>query len=507
MAAAALIGSLLLLLLARNVITHPPEYDELLHVLAARGIVETGEPVIADGRYDRAELFTRVVAASFQWRGESLESARLPALVGALALVVLLAIWVTSRAGFIAGASAAALLAMSVTTVGLATFARFYTLHALAVAMMSISLYEATALNRSWSARISLVAVVLLAAAVALHLQITTIIAIGAALCGIAATLLVDQRQRVVDYIRARPVLFSMMLVVAVAFVVILEWQVGLISHATEAPLWAKDRANRPLYYVQQLATDLPLFWPLFPVAALAATTVFGRFGVFCVAVAVAALAAHSIAAAKAARYVYYALPFVCAVMGCGVAVGVRLLRRWVIDTAPKLTTNALTISLAVFAVVLVLSQEGQRTLKLIAGKTAAQSLTMYASESDWSLAMPALRAAADAADIVIVSAGVKGLYYLGRYDFELNATAVVESESGEEFGTDLRTGRKAIGTPASLADVLARAGNKLIVVDQDKLGRETGVAPAVVKMIQTQCKSLAVPSESRVFAWSCGLA
>ena len=504
MAAAALMGSLLFLLLTRNVIVHPPKYDELYHVLAARGIVETGEPVIADGRYDRAELFTRVVAATFRWRGDSLQSARLPALVGALALVVLLASWVTSRAGLIAGSSAAALLAMSTSTIGLATFARFYTLHALAVAIMAVSVYEAMTRERASLTRLVLIGLAVLAAAVAVHLQITTVIAIGATLSGLAAALVVDRRERVGAIIRARPVVLSTLLVAAFIVLALLEWKVHLIAHATEVPLWGEDSASRPLLYVEQLAVDLPLFWPLFPLAVLAAVAVFGGFGAFCVVVAVSALAVHSIAAAKAVRYVYYALPFVCAVLGCGIAVSVRLMTRWLSGAVPQLGKGALPLTLGVLAAPLLLSQEGQRALHFIAGRYTARNLTMYATDSDWSLALPVLRPLADTADLVIVSSGVKGLYYLARYDFELNSSVVMESESGKEFGRDPRTGREVIGTRDSLAAVLAKPGTKLLVIDQDKLGREFAVAPAVVSLIEAQCHAVALRQESRVFAWTC---
>jgi hypothetical protein len=503
-AAAAAIGALLLLLLVRNVIDHPPMYDELLHVLAARGVVATGEPVIADGRYERGELFTRAMAATFQWRGDSLESARLPALVSTLALIALLGSWVTARAGFLAGTTAALLLAISTSTIGLATFARFYTMHALAMSVMFVSLYEATAVSRPRWGRALLGAAALLAAAIAWHLQITTLIALGAALSGVAAVLAFEMRERLGASVRRHPWLSAMLLIAVVGLLIVLEWRLHLIDRASEVPLWAEGRSGRPLFYVHQLAADFPLFWPLFPLAALATIVAFGRFGVFCTVVVVSALAVHSIAAAKAARYIYYALPLLCAVAGCGVAVAVRLLSGWLARQTTGPARGALAGAIGVVAVSVLLSQEGQRTLRSAAGRSSASSLVMYANETQWTLAMPVLLPVADRTDTVIVSAGVKGLYFLGRYDFELNASAVLETESGKEFGRDPRTGRAIIGTPESLAALLAKHGNKLIVVDQDKLGRETGVAPAVVSLIRRSCEVLSLPSESGVWAWKC---
>jgi hypothetical protein len=165
-------------------------------------------------------------------------------------------------------------------------------------------------------------------------------------------------------------------------------------------------------------------------------------------------------------------MPFVCAVLGCGIAVSVRFMTRWLSGLAPRLGNAVTPLALAVFALTLFLSQEGQRTLRFIVNRNAAQGLTMYATESNWSLALPILRPLADAADIVIVSAGVKGLYYLARYDFELNSSVVMESESGKEFGRDPRTGREVIGTRDSLGAVLAKAGTKLVVIEQSRLKR-----------------------------------
>ena len=130
-----LLGVVVLAIGASWIIDHPPMYDELLHVLAARGVMQTGAPVIADGLYGRAELFTRLVAVSMTMLGDSLVAARIPALACGGLLIVLISVWSTVRVGWIAGLGAALLLASLPTSVSMAVFARFYTLHALAVAL------------------------------------------------------------------------------------------------------------------------------------------------------------------------------------------------------------------------------------------------------------------------------------------------------------------------------------------------------------------------------------
>ena len=76
------------------------------------------------------------------------------------------------------------------------------------------------------------------------------------------------------------------------------------------------------------------------------------------------------------------------------------------------------------------------------------------------------------------MSAGVKGLYFLGRYDYEVNASVVQETETGQEFGRDPRTGRQAISSADSVARVVAEPGRSLVIVEEQKLGRNGGVPP-----------------------------
>ena len=169
--AVGLAGAALLGLISWSVIDHAVHYDELLHILSARGLLQTGQLAIADGLYTRAELFTRAVAWSFQRFGESPVAARLPALAAGATLVCMVGIWVVRRAGLLAGISAVLLLCMVPTTVEVAVFARFYTLHTLVVTLVFIAVYEALQPRRTPLWRISCSAVAVSLLSVAWHLQ------------------------------------------------------------------------------------------------------------------------------------------------------------------------------------------------------------------------------------------------------------------------------------------------------------------------------------------------
>jgi hypothetical protein len=149
-------------------------------------------------------------------------------------------------------------------------------------------------------------------------------------------------------------------------------------------------------------------------------------------------------------------------------------------------------------------SQEARGAARFLIGKATWLNLGMFASESDWQPAMPALRAHLGNVSTVVVSSAVKAAYHFGDYDYELNASTVRETDTAREFGLDRRTGRRAIGSRVSLAKVLDESASTLIVVDSDKLGAATGVADDVVALINARCAALAVPEESRVHAWIC---
>ena len=501
---AALLGAVVLWLASRSIFGHAPLYDEMLHVTAAQGVIATGEPIIADGRYPRAELFTRLVAASFESQGVSMEAARTPALIAGMLLVALLGAWVTRHAGLMAGVSAAVLLASVPSTIQLAAFARFYTLHGLFILCAAIAAYESVTSVRSTLARAALAVVALAFIAVALHLQPTTVVATGAGILATATVLLYDHWNECLRYFRAhRSVLLASAFVLA-AIAVVLFWKLDLLSMAGEAPLWAEGRAMRIQFYLVEFANDMPLFWPMLLPAAFLGLLVRPRLTAYCIVFFLSAIAAHSVAAAKDERYVYYTLPFMFAVWGIAVAGVYQQIAGIVATQFPTARLLGPVAGLAVLAFVVLSSQEMQRTVRLLTGRALAEDAPMFLNVPDWSLTLPALRPLAAAADLKIVSSGVKGIYYLGDYDYEINSSVVLESESGEEFGRDSRTGRKVISTARSLNEVLDNARSALVVIERMKLGTKSGVPAASVALLADRCKEIELPVASAVAAWSC---
>jgi hypothetical protein len=492
--AVALGAAVLVVLMARDLLDHAPLYDELLHVLAARGLNATGAPEIADGVYTRASLFTALVAASIATFGDTLAVARLPSLCGAALLLALVGHFVTRRAGLVAGAVAAITLCLLPQTLQLAVFVRFYTWHALVVAAMAMLAFEAATPGGSHLRRTLCIVGALLLLPVGWHLQPSTAIALACVIAGAGAVLVMDHWRHVAPFLRRHWIACAVAVTLAGAALLYIAQAAGLLAMFREVPVWAAWAADKKLYYVQRLAGELPLLWPLFPVAVLLALRSSPRLAVFCVVVFASGLLVHSIAASKHVRYVYYLMPFAAVVVGLAAA---SLFGRQ--DRPLRLLGMV-----ALVGVTLSLSAEGQRLARVLAGRLPAVEALPYLVEPDWTPVEAALSADAGGTDRIVTSNAMKALYHMGRSDYELNASIVPETLSRTEFGIDPRTGRPAISTAMSLARVVSGRGVTLVVLEAESLGRATHVPVEVVAWLDARCEARATGAAAGIRTWRC---
>ncbi len=495
--AAAILAAGLLMILTRNVLDHPPVYDELLHILAARGLSQTGHPVIGTGLYDRAELFTWMVAGAGRLVSDEILAARLPAFLAAVFLVLVVALWVARKVGVLAGFAAGLLLACNLVTIDLAVFARFYTVHALAFFLAFICLYEAFAIGTRPVMAAVYIVLGLAGLGIAFYFQITTVIAGGAIGAGLLAGVIAERREQA----RAIWQQYAKWIVAGVVVAAVLGVLVLLLFNAVaifrEAPLWGAASANRLGYYNVALAEKMPLFWPLVPFAALATCIRYPRLGwTLLVAIAIT-LAAHSLAASKANRYVYYALPFIVILLGTGLSIAFSLLARSL--------AGRWQVAAVVFGAALVASNEGYRTARLLVGRDDYRVNGLsYAVDTSWKSAQPVLRDLAEKSSAIVTSNSMKAIYYIGRYDYELNASIVNETDTRDEFGIDERTGSRAISTPASLEKVIRENERTLIVVENRKLDVAAGVSTEAARVAQQLCTGVTVPRDAGLTVWVC---
>jgi len=501
---AGVFGCLLLWSIAWRFLDHLPLYDELLHFFAARGLRDHGALTIANGSYERAWAFTWVVAAAIGTLGDTLAAARIPSLLASAALLMLMAIWVTRRVDVVAGVAATVVLCLLPATLDLAVFIRFYSLHALLVFAASVALYESVAPERGSRKRIALVVSAAALLLIALHLQITTLIACGAVVMGVGGVLLLDHWTIALSIVRRYPVWTTGGAVAAIVGGAFALTFLGIVDALREAPMWASWAASRPQFYLIALGREAPLLWPLFPAAVVAALFAQRRLTIFCVVAFSSALAVHSVAASKAMRYAYYALPFLCVIWGCALS-GVYAFATRLEMRLPVLgSRTAAPLALFIVAIVLALSQEGQQVARLVLGRPATDRPGTYDGETDWSPAVPALQALVSSADRVVTSNSMKALYYFGRYDYELSASIVLETSTGEEFGLDERTGMRAIGTAQSMAQVLGMPGRTVVILEEEKIDNPVGAPADAVQTIAARCSILVVPAAAGIRAWTC---
>jgi hypothetical protein len=93
-----------------------------------------------------------------------------------------------------------------------------------------------------------------------------------------------------------------------------------LISTYGEVRIWNEAHSNDVLFYHRDFMRDAPLLWALSPVAAILAGLHRGRAASFCAAMWFASIVLLSFGGVKADRYIFFAVPYLCALWGLAVA-------------------------------------------------------------------------------------------------------------------------------------------------------------------------------------------
>lgn len=496
----------LLPLLTYAILIHPPEYDELLHILSARSLSTTGAPAIADGLYTRAQLYTHLIAWVQSFGGDELLMARLPALGFGMLLTSVLTAWVGVRAGWIAGIATAIVFVISPETLHASVLVRFYTFHTLVMALLLILWFEAT----SWSRSLSTACFLLISSAfliwLGLQLHELTQITLLAGFSAVLVLLAFDNWQRLVVDLRARPLIWILSFgVVAALMLFLFRWLDVMSLLRGTIPLWSATKANNYAYYVSALSVQLPFIWPLFPLMVVLAFIARPRIAVFCLTTFTVALIVNSIAGQKATRYFYHAFPMLCVLWGLGFQ---KLLAVVSYEYSRRRGTSfnfSALLFLCLFSLCLVNAHEVKRGLKLVVNKGQMDETLPVRREPDWTLAVDKIGDLATAVDTLVVTSGVKGIYAFGRYDYEMSTTVVQETDTGEEFGLDPRTGRQVIGEADSVQAVIDADGQALFVLEDRMIDQPYSSPRESIAVLKQKCSPIDLTStESQLSAWLC---
>jgi hypothetical protein len=491
----------------------PPRFDELYHVLGARGYLEHGEPRIAEGVYERARYFTATIALVFSTFGESVAVGRLPAVLCGSLLVTLLFLWVRSVAGQTAAWFAAIAFLISPFAAHVSQDIRFYAPFALFFWLGAMAVYAASTAERPSMAHLAWLTVgAAVCLGIALYLQDLTLIGV----VGLGLWLGVQVGW---PWLRAPPARYARITVAlavgAVAVVILAQiWTPSeLLLRYRQTPLWNADTRNHFWYYHQWLNLYYPTLWPLFPLAALAALAHRPRPALFCLCIFVVGFLLLSFAGPKSLLYATFILPFLFVLWGMAFAYVWARLRGFVLEVTdgglrglgvPTSTALKTVLIAATVGFILLANTALIRTATMLAGIAVPPELPT----SRWWDAAESLEPWLTQAAVVITASDLQALYYFGDYDILIDKSRLSEGPaSGDEFGRDRRTGHPIVSTPKSIDRIIDCFPDGLIVTDKPRWRHPEHLDDATADLIVRRTEPIPLPAETRIlaFRWANG--
>ncbi|MCS6877837.1 MAG: glycosyltransferase family 39 protein [Geminicoccaceae bacterium] len=489
----------------------PEIHDELHHVLAARGLLETGEPRIAEGLYWRGYLVTRLVAFSFALFGEGLWSARLPSVLVAALLPPLLFFWVRRAAGPLAAWLAAGLYAVSPFAVEIAQFARFYALQTLAFTLAAWAVWSSFCEAATLGGRLARAAIAFGGLALAFELQpVTAIGVLGLAAWAVPALLLrlPDRRSRV---------LFAIGLVLAgLVFLLFfgeerLRWLWRLYR---EVPLFNVPYKDQFWFYYVWYLMLYPTLWTLLAPCTLLALSRAPALASFAAATFAVSFLLSSFAGSKGLRYLAYAQPLLFVLWGIGLArvvehlpalwqKGRKALAEVLVGLGPRADAAARVLLAAAAVHVLLVNPFWLRTIGLLAAIPIGPEIP----DPDWRRAAAVLRPLLAEVAVVTGTDDLANLYYFGRHDVLYSPTKFHELYDVvfRDFDRDPRTGRPVIATPAALERVIRCYPSGLFATAEGHWGKRFFVDEPIIALLERTAERVPLPpgSHVRAYRWS----
>jgi 4-amino-4-deoxy-L-arabinose transferase-like glycosyltransferase len=497
---------------------HVPHKDELNHVLAARALLERGTLEIVAGAvpYDRAWVFTYLVAGIFRVFGESLIAARMPALIAGAVLASALFLWVRSEVGRLGGWVAALLMVVSPLALVLSQWVRFYTIHALLFFLACILVYRALSSARlRRRTRGGLLAMAVICLALAVHLQVLTVI--GIAGLGLWAVLvgLPEGFRRVPSrqgrwWLASGLTALALVAMAALAVSGLFGWLRDMAGHVD---LWAMNRSPRFYHYL--LHDRYPTLWALLPLALVIAAAARWRAALLCACVFGVAIVAHSLAAWRDERYLFYVLPMFFAAWGMAVgaaapwvaertrlAVRAAFGRRLPARAEKSLAVLAL-VAIALFAALGNPATATYPIKMMIRGDAGSSVWDRFRQHSDWVSAGAALAPEVAQADVIVASYDITAVYGLNRLDYLLGRAGSARGDR-PDFWIKGKTGAPLISTPQALGAVMACHRTGLVFIERTTFGAPFGVTPQLARYLEANAEQVHLPEEWRlvVFRW-----
>ena len=469
-----------------------PHFDELYHVLAARGLIEYGEPRILEGLYNRALEYTWIVAGVFSIFGESLEAARMTSVIFGSALVAALFAWVRHLTGWVGGSVAAAMAIFWPTGIEWSQIIRFYAPFGFLAFLGFISVYSAVFEARSIWTKVLTASFAVMFFYLALRLQVSLLI--GLVGLGVWFFLLV-LLPAIWVHRRRNLILISMLLLCCVTTMLI--WHLGILDPLIKRFLWVPDwglpSQYEQLFYYRLLRKEFLPLWPWIPFVTIMAIARSPKPALFCTVIFGISLALHSLAGMKAPRYIYYVMPLMFTIYGIAAAAVVPAFIELAVR-ASRSALQAVNVRLATTALAWVLvAVAGFFTLTFQSSGFRA-ALGAENNRLPWTEFTEAIFPWVEKSSVLATNRELHAIYYFGRADLIVSPSRMSEISDKSEFSTDHRTGLPVVSTPTSLAEVVACMPNGIYVRDTlsplslplieivETLGIETTLTPIEVQ-------------------------
>ena len=485
---------------------HIPQFDELYHVLGAQGILEYGEPRIADGIYLRTPLFTALIALWFDWFGQSVEVARSISVIAGALMMACIFIWTRAVAG--TGVAWVATIAFLLSPFSIRTFqfARFYAIHALLFWLGAVATY-AVMVDRSSLSRALLLAVAAVACfAGAFYLQITTAIGLVGIALWLGFSMVLPAFRLVTPGRRGALVLGAAVVGCGLGFLVLMFFGERLIGAYRSTPLFGESTRNQFWFYHLWFTLYYPTLWSILPAAVLIALVSRPRPALFSLCIFVPALLLHSFAGPKDLDYIFYAFPFLFIIWAIAfvsvlaplrnffVAIAERALGAVGVAPKPYAVTAVLAASIGF---ILLANSATVRTPAMLAGVTVPPEVR----HPDWAAAAEPLGPWLANSSVVLTTSDLETLYFLGDYDVLINKSRYSELPEKVDFGRDPRTGRPIVSTPESVALIMDCLADGLIVTSRHRWRVSHQLDDTIADLIIKRTVPIELPRASQIMA------
>ncbi|MCB1970755.1 MAG: glycosyltransferase family 39 protein [Geminicoccaceae bacterium] len=490
-------------------------HDEFYHLLAARGLLESGRPAIFEGEYTRGLLFTYIVSWVTGLLGDNLGVARLPSAISMALTSMVLFIWVRRAAGPAAAWFSVVLFTVSPFAVIAAQYVRFYALQTLAFTMFCWLVYEAVLSHASPARRMLLAALSLPFLALAANLQPTTFLGLVGVAAWVAGAILLPFLINPKFSLALKRSVVAALLLAGLA-VLGIGVATGLLQKVWEVfratPYFNAPMRNNFLYYHTWYALFYPSFWPAIGIFSAIALARRPQIASFAITVFAVSFILNSIAGSKELRYIAYAQAFMFVIIGTALAVVAGELRGFLsrihrelcrtLPFPPVLGRRTATTILALALIAMLLANPfWLRTATLLA------DITLPGEEPDTQmpLAIEELAPVIARSDIVIVAEELQYLYYFGRFDVQFSTTKFAElpDDRMHPFGRDVRTGLPVIDDLTSLNLLLDCYRTGLASAPERRWNNRAAFSREATELIISKTHTMMLPPASHVRAYT----